>query len=46
MSDIDPYDSAIEAAEALQNDLEAIADSELPFAPDAEAILSEIEDDE
>lgn len=42
----DPTISAIETAEELRSDLEAIADSELPFAEDAEAILSEIKENE
>lgn len=46
MSEPDPHNSAIEVAEKLRDDLEAIADSNLPFATDAQAILSEIKDNE
>lgn len=46
MSETDPRESAIDTAKKLRSDLEAIADSDLPFATDAEAILSEIEADE
>jgi hypothetical protein len=46
MSDKDPRDTALETAEKLRDDLEAIADSELSFSADAQAILSEIKDDE
>jgi hypothetical protein len=42
MEDTDVHESAIEAAEELRGDLEAIADSDLPFARDAEAILNEM----
>lgn len=46
MSDRDPRESALETAEKLQGDLKAIADSDLPFAADAQAILSEIKENE
>lgn len=39
----DPRQSAIETAEQLRDDLEALAASDLPFAPDAERILYELE---
>lgn len=35
----DPQESAIETAEELREDLEALAASDLPFAYDAEQIL-------
>jgi hypothetical protein len=46
MSNKDPRESALQTAEELEEDLEAIADSNLPFATDAQAILSEIKDNE
>jgi len=46
MSDKDPKESALETAKKLEEDLEAIADSNLPFSTDAQAILSEIKDNE
>lgn len=46
MSEPDPHDSAIETAERLQEDLERIADSELPFAQDAKQILKDLDDNE
>lgn len=46
MSDKDPRDSALETAEKLRGDLKAIADSDLPVADDAQAILSELRDNE
>jgi hypothetical protein len=39
----DPRQSAIETAEELRDDLEAVAASDLPFAYDAERILDELE---
>lgn len=39
----DPHESALEAAEKLQEDLEAIAESDLPFAYDAAQILEALE---
>lgn len=39
----DPYQSAIETAEDLRDDLEALAASDLPFAYDAERILEELD---
>jgi hypothetical protein len=39
----DPRQSAIETAEELRDDLEALAASDLPFAYDAERILQELE---
>ena len=36
----DPQKSAIETAEELRDDLEALAASDLPFAHDAEQILT------
>lgn len=39
----DPRQSAIETAEELRDDLEALAASDLPFAHDAERILDELE---
>ena len=45
MSDpTDPYQSAIETAEELRPDLEAIAESDLPFAYDAAQILKAIDE--
>ncbi len=38
----DPYESAIDTAENLRDDLEALAASDLPFAYDAERILEEL----
>lgn len=46
MVDKDPKDSALETAKELEEDLEAIANSNLPFAADAQAILSEVRDNE
>jgi len=40
---VDPHQSAIETAEDLREDLEAIAASDLPFAHDAQRILEELE---
>jgi len=39
----DPGQSAIETAEELRDNLEALAASDLPFAYDAEHILNELE---
>jgi hypothetical protein len=39
----DSYQSAIDTAEDLRDDLEAIAASDLPFAYDAERILEELD---
>lgn len=39
----DAYQSAIETAEELRDDLEALAASDLPFAHDAERILEDLE---
>lgn len=39
----DPHQSAIETAEELRDDLEALAASDLPFAYDAKHILQELE---
>jgi len=39
----DSRQSAIETAEELRDDLEALAASDLPFAYDAERILTELE---
>jgi hypothetical protein len=39
----DPKQEAIETAEELREDLEAIAESELPFAYDAERILDALD---
>lgn len=38
-----PRQSALETAEQLREDLEAIAESDLPFAYDAEQILRELD---
>jgi hypothetical protein len=40
----DPHQNALETAEQLREDLEAIAESDLPFAYDAEQILNELEE--
>lgn len=40
----DPHERALETAEELRDDLEAIAESDLPFAHDAEQILNELEE--
>lgn len=39
----EPRQSAIETADELRDDLEALAASDLPFAYDAERILEELE---
>ena len=39
----DPQESALETAEDLQEDLEALAASDLPFAHDAQQILNALE---
>lgn len=46
MSEPDPYESAIETAEDLSDDLKVIAESDLPFARDAKSILAEVQEDE
>lgn len=38
----EPYQSAIDTAENLRDDLEALAASDLPFAYDAKLILEEL----
>ena len=40
----DPQESAIETAEELRDDLEALAASDLPFAYDAEQILTALDE--
>lgn len=39
----DPGQAALETAEELREDLEVIADSDLPFAYDAEQILEALD---
>lgn len=39
----DPHQSALDAADNLQEDLEAIASSDLPFARDAKRILDALD---
>lgn len=41
--DQNPRESALNTAEVLREDLEAIAASELPFADDAQRILAELD---
>lgn len=38
-----PRESALDTAEVLREDLEAIAESDLPFADDAQRILAELD---
>lgn len=43
MSTEAPRDSALDTARSLRSDLEELAESDLPFSKDAQAILNEIE---
>jgi hypothetical protein len=38
-----PRESAIDIAKSLRDDLEAIADSDIPFSYDAEQILNQLD---
>ena len=43
MADSDLHDSALKTARELEDDLDAIAASDLPFAEDAQSILAALD---